>query len=79
VASARLPENRFRKISGYRDLWALTTILRPKTETEIAQEKAYSESPVVSFSVVAWYKFGLGQSLIRCFANMGTDFSITEV
>jgi hypothetical protein len=40
VASAwLLTENRFRKISGHRDLWALATILRRKTETEISQEK----------------------------------------
>jgi hypothetical protein len=32
-------ENRFRKISGHRDLWALATILGRKTETEISQEK----------------------------------------
>jgi putative transposase len=39
VASAwLLTENRFRKISGYRDLWELATILRRKTETEISQE-----------------------------------------
>jgi hypothetical protein len=40
VASAwLLTENRFRKISGHRDLWALAAILRRKTETEIPQEK----------------------------------------
>ena len=40
VASAwLLTENRFRKISGYRDLWALATILGRKTETEISEEK----------------------------------------
>ena len=40
VASAwLLTENRFRKISGHRDLWALTTILGRKTETNISQEK----------------------------------------
>jgi putative transposase len=40
VASAwLLTENRFRKVSGHRDLWAPATILRRKTETEIAQEK----------------------------------------
>jgi hypothetical protein len=32
-------ENRFRKISGHRDLWALATILRRNTKTEISQEK----------------------------------------
>jgi hypothetical protein len=35
-----LAENGFRKTSGHRDLWALATILRRKTETEIPQEKA---------------------------------------
>jgi hypothetical protein len=30
-----LTENRFRKTSGHRDLWALATILGRKTETEI--------------------------------------------
>jgi hypothetical protein len=40
VASAWLPtENRFRKISGHRDLWALATISGRKAETEIPQEK----------------------------------------
>ncbi len=34
-----LTENLFRKISGHRDLWALATFLRRKTETEIPQEK----------------------------------------
>lgn len=34
-----LTENRFRKISGHRDLRAPATILRRKTETEIPQEK----------------------------------------
>jgi hypothetical protein len=37
VASAwLLTENRFRKISGHRDLWALATIPGRKTETEIS-------------------------------------------
>jgi len=31
-----LTENRFRTISGHRDLWALATILGRKTETEIS-------------------------------------------
>jgi hypothetical protein len=40
VASAWLrTENRFRKISGHLDLWALATIPGRKTETEIPQEK----------------------------------------
>jgi hypothetical protein len=40
VASAwLLTENRFRRISGLRDLWAPATILGRKTETEILQEK----------------------------------------
>ena len=40
VASAWvLTENRFRKISGRCDLWALATILGRKTETEISQEE----------------------------------------
>ena len=40
VASAwLLTKNRVRKISGHRDLWALATILRRKTETKIRRRK----------------------------------------
>jgi hypothetical protein len=43
VASAwLLAENRFRKISGHRDLWAPATILGRKTESEILQEGSVS-------------------------------------
>ena len=41
VASAwLLTENRFRKISGHRDLWVLATILGRKTETESLAEES---------------------------------------
>ena len=39
VAAWLFTENRFRKISGHRDLWALATILGRKTETEVSEEK----------------------------------------
>lgn len=65
-ASLRLlRENRSRKISGHPDLWALATILRRKTGTEISQLHGINSA--------------VDNHSIRCFANTGIDFPITEI